>query len=73
VLSPSIQAELTGRLNDGRPIRIVIGTGTAAVAATWAGYTRTTYVGPTLNLDVTYTSTTPTSSITRGRVKTLYR
>jgi len=72
-LTPAIQTELTNRLNSGSTIRIVIGTATAGVAATWAGYTNTTYVGPTLNLDVTYNMETPANSATWGRIKALYR
>ena len=67
------QAELVSRLNAAQPIRIVVGTGEAGVAATWAGYTNSTYTGPTLKLDVTYDTGTPTHASTWGRIKTLYR
>jgi hypothetical protein len=73
LLTPALQTELINRLNDGRTVRIVIGSGTSAVAATWAGYTNTTYVGPTLNLDVTYNMATATNPSTWGRIKALYR
>ncbi len=47
-LTPAIEAELVSRLNAGDPIRVVLGTGDAAVAATWAGYTNSSFDGPTL-------------------------
>lgn len=72
-LGASIQTALINRLNSAATIRVVVGTGAATVAATWAGYTNTTYVGPTLNLDVTYDTSTPTETQTWGRVKSLYR
>lgn len=73
VLSPAAATELVNRLNAGETIRIVVGTGTATVAATYAGATNTTYVGPTLTLDVTYDSGTPTKTESWGRIKTMYR
>jgi hypothetical protein len=51
-LTPSLTSELISRLNSGSPIRVVIGTGDADVAATWAGYSNFDYAGPTLVLDV---------------------
>lgn len=51
-LTPALTTALLSRLNSGSNIRVVIGTGDATVAATWAGYTNTTFVGPTLELDV---------------------
>jgi hypothetical protein len=72
-LDAAAQTELVNRLNNGDPIRIVIGTGATNVAATWAGATHSTYAGPTLNLDVTYDSGTPAESRSWGRIKTLYR
>lgn len=67
------QAELVSRLNSGATIRVVVGTVDATVAATWAGHTNSTYTGPTLNLDVTYDTGTPTRSQSWGRIKALYR
>jgi hypothetical protein len=72
-LSGAIQAEMTNRLNSGTTIRIVLGSGSTTVAATWAGFSNATFAGPTLNLDVTYALVTPTSSTTWGRMKKLYR
>jgi hypothetical protein len=72
-LTPPIAAELVTRLNNVAPIRLVVGTGSATVAATWAGYYSTTYVGPTLLLDVTYDTGTPTQSTSWGRIKAIYR
>jgi hypothetical protein len=72
-LDLAAQSELLSRLNNGNTIRIVIGTGEAGVAATWAGYTNSTYAGPTLNLDVTYDSGTPAQAPSWGRIKALYR
>ena len=51
-LSASLEAELLSRLNAGDTIRLVIGTGSDTVAATWAGATNDTFDGPTLVLDV---------------------
>ena len=65
--------ELVNRLNNGDPIRIVVGTGQASLAATWAGNTHSTFAGPTLNLDVTYDTGTPTRLGTWGRIKSIYR
>jgi hypothetical protein len=73
VLDAATEAELVNRLNNAKPIRIVIGTGQVNVAATWAGYTNTTYAGPTLNLDVTYDKPVNASANTWGRIKALYR
>jgi hypothetical protein len=72
-LDLATQAELVSRLNSGATIRIVIGTGEAGVAATWAGATNSTWAGPTLNLDVTYDTGTPARSDSWGRIKALYR
>jgi hypothetical protein len=44
---------LSPALNNGDTIRIVIGTGDATVAATYAGATNSTYEGPTLTIDAT--------------------
>jgi hypothetical protein len=52
-LTPALTSALMSRLNSGSNIRLVIGSGAATVAATWAGNTNTTYAGPTLELDVT--------------------
>lgn len=73
VVTPAIEAELISRLNSASPIRVVVGTGAASVAATWAGATNTTYTGPTLELDVTYDPTTPAVSSTWGKIKANYR
>jgi hypothetical protein len=72
-LDAATEAELVARLNGGATIRIVVGTGAATVAATWAGATNSTFAGPTLNLDVTYDTGTPTVSSTWGRIKSAYR
>jgi len=72
-LTPPTNAELVSRLNAGDPIRIVIGTGAATVAATWSGYTNTTWAGPSLQLDVTYDSGTPAETQSWGRIKAMYR
>jgi len=71
-LTPPNAAALVNRLNSGSTIRIVVGTGVNNVAATWAGFSNTTFAGPTLNLDVTFESTA-THSNTWGRLKSLYR
>ena len=72
-LAAATEAELVSRLNSASPIRIVIGSGEAGVAATWAGATNSTYAGPTLNLDVIYDTGTPTKTGTWGRIKSAYR
>ena len=72
-LDAATEAALLGRLNAGNPIRIVVGTGDATLAGTWAGSTNSTYAGPTLNLDVTYDTSTPTQGTTWGAIKRLYR
>jgi hypothetical protein len=51
-LSAAQTTELLDRLNAGDTIRVVIGTGTADVAATWSGATNNDREGPTLVLDV---------------------
>jgi hypothetical protein len=65
--------DIVSRLNGVQPIRVVIGSGQANVAATWAGSTNSTYVGPTLQLEVVYDTGTPTNSPSWGRIKSLYR
>jgi len=72
-LTGAIGAELVSRLNAGDPIRIVVGTGAAGVAATWAGYTNLTWPGPSLQLDVTYDTGTPVEVQSWGRIKAMYR
>jgi hypothetical protein len=72
-LDASTSAELVSRLNSAGTIRVVVGTGEAGVAATWAGYTNFNYDGPTLKLDVTYDTNTPTRPDTWGRIKSVYR
>jgi len=73
VVTPALEAALISRLNSASPIRVVVGTGAAGVAATWAGYTNSTYTGPTLELDVTYDPTTPAVPSTWGKIKANYR
>jgi hypothetical protein len=72
-LSGAAAAEMVSRLNGVQPIRIVVGTGSATVAATWAGATNSTYAGPTLHLEVTYDTGTAAKVGTWGRLKSLYR
>lgn len=72
-VNPAVGTEIANRLNTTQGIRVVIGSGNATVAGTWAGYSNTTYAGPTLVLDVTYGNATPTAASTWGRLKTLYR
>ena len=72
-LDGASEAEIIARLNAGDPIRIVVGTGDAGVAATWSGYTNSSYPGPTLKLDVEYDEGVQTESRTWGRMKALYR
>ncbi len=73
VLNPSSAAELINRLNNADPIRVVVGTGDAALAGTWAGHTNTTFTGPTLHLEVQFEDGTPSESRTWGRIKAAYR
>lgn len=72
VLDASTEAELRARVNAAAPIRIVVGTGEAGLAATWAGYL-TSGSGPVLSLDVTYDTGTPTQLQSWGRIKAIYR
>jgi PEP-CTERM motif-containing protein len=51
-LTPALKSALISRLQTGSPIRIVIGTGEAGLAATWAGFSNSTLAGPTLELTV---------------------
>jgi hypothetical protein len=70
--SAAVQAEIVSRLNSHKPIRIVVGTGDAAVAATCSGFSNANRPGPTLTLDVTTTVVAVTPS-TWEQVKSLYR
>jgi len=73
-LSPSaaVTAELISRLNGHKPIRIVIGTGDATVAATCSGFSNALREGPKLTLDVT-TTTVAVEPATWDHVKELFR
>lgn len=73
VLDAATEAELISRLNAGATIRIVVGTGQTNLAATWAGFSNNTFTGPTLNLDVTYDTGTPSEPQSWGRIKAAYR
>jgi hypothetical protein len=66
-------AALVSRLNSGGTIRLVIGSGAASVAATWAGFSNATYSGPMLNLDVEYNTGVPARAASWGKVKADYR
>ncbi len=72
-LDSATEAEIVNRLNNQETIRIVVGTGEAGVAATYAGYTNYTYAGPTLNLDLNYDKPVPAGTETWGRIKALFR
>ncbi len=72
-ISPAVEAELISRLNATGTIRIVLGTADAGVAATWAGFSNSTYAGPTLNLDVEYDTSVPAEASTWGKIKATYR
>jgi hypothetical protein len=72
-LDAATETEIINRLNAVGTIRIVVGTGSAGVAATWAGATNSTYAGPTLALDVEYEIGVPTVSSTWGKIKASYR
>ncbi|WP_353566840.1 PEP-CTERM sorting domain-containing protein [Haloferula sargassicola] len=69
-LSPLAEAELLTRLNTSDTIRVVFGTGDATVAATYAGYSNTTYDGPTLTL--TYVPEPSTGLLAAGALGLLF-
>ncbi len=65
-LDPAVKAEFISRLNAGLPVRLIVACETVDVVGVFAGYTHTganplggTRTGPTLDIDVT-TSTTNT-------------
>lgn len=72
-LDAAAETEILARLNAGDPIRIVIGTGDASVAATWAGHSNFDWAGPTLRLDVEFDESVQATAQSWGRVKSIYR
>ncbi|MBB5353161.1 hypothetical protein HNR46_003415 [Haloferula luteola] len=50
-LSPTAEAEILARLNASETIRVVIGTGDSTVAATYAGFSNSSFAGPTLTIE----------------------
>lgn len=50
-VTPAVQSALLQRINAGETIRLVVGTGDATVAATWAGFSNSTFEGPTLTIN----------------------
>ena len=71
-LDAATTGELINRLNSASTIRIVVGTGATNVAATWAGFSNATLVGPTLILEVVYDDGTPAANSTWGKIKAAY-